>query len=48
MRFVGSNGVWVWVPERPLEPCGRCVVAGIGLEDCWHWFVDSPRRRLGE
>ena len=28
MRFVGAKGVWVWVPERSPEPCGRCVLAG--------------------
>ena len=46
--FIGAKGVWVWVPERPQELCGRCMVAGADLDACWHWFVDCPRRRLGE
>ena len=47
MRFVGFRGLWVWVPERPPEPCRRCVAAGASLENCWHWFVDCPWHRWG-
>ena len=45
--FVGSKGVWVWLPERPPEPCVRCTAAGVGPGFCWHWGVDCPRRGVG-
>ena len=44
VRFVGSKRVWVWLPERPPDPCGRCTAAGVDPGDCWHWGVDCPRR----
>ena len=47
MRFVGSKGLWVWVPERPLEPCTLCVAVGENFENSWHWFVDCPRYKVG-
>ena len=47
IRFVGAKGVWVWMPEQPRDPCGRCVGAGVDSGDCWHWRVDCPRRGLG-
>ena len=44
VRFVGSKGVWVWLPESPPDPCGRCTAAGVDPGDCWHWGADCPRR----
>ena len=45
--FVGAKGVWVWMPERPPGPCGRCTAAGGDPGDCWRWGVDCPRRGVG-
>ena len=47
IRFVGAKGVWLWMPERPPDPCGRCTAAGVDPGDCWHWGVDCPRRGVG-
>ena len=47
IRFVGAKGVWVWMPERPPDPCGSCTTAGVDPGDCWHWGVDCPRRGVG-
>ena len=47
IRFVESKGVLVWMPERPQEPCSRCVAAEVDIGACWHWRVDCPRRGLG-
>ena len=44
IRFVGAKGLWVWLPERPPDPCGRCTAAGVDPWDCWHWGVDCPQR----
>ena len=45
--FVGAKGVWVWMSERPQDPCGRCTAAGVDPCDCWHWGVDCPGRGVG-
>ena len=46
IRFLGAKGVWVWMPERPQDPCGKYAAAGVDPSDCWHWGVDCPRRGL--
>ena len=45
--FVGAKGVWVWMRERPQDPCGRCTAAGVDPGACWHSGVDCPRRKVG-
>ena len=47
IRFVGAKGVQVWMPERPPDPCGRCIAAGADPGDCWHWGVDCVKRGVG-
>ena len=47
IRFEGAKGVWVWMLERPQDPCGRCVAVEVDPGACWHWRVDCPRRGLG-